>query len=82
MTVWPSVNGYRYSASRTVMRKEVKQELLKKKNLRGDVKNISTLRHAQRSRGSTTLWYDNSELAHASVEALKEIWLKVVHRFA
>lgn len=69
----------------SVMRKEVKQELLKKKeSLESDVKKYKH-NYAMLSEAVAQLRLvvkQLQELAHASVEALKEIWLKVVHRFA
>ncbi len=69
----------------STMRKEVKLELLKKKeSLESDVKKYKH-NYAMLSEAVAQLRMvvkQLQELAHASVEALKEIWLKVVHKFA
>lgn len=67
------------------MRKEVKKELLKKKeSLESDVKkykhNYAMLSEAMAQLRAVIRQLN--EIAHASYEALKEVWLKVVHRFA
>lgn len=67
------------------MRREIKQELLKKKeSLESDVKkykhNYVMLSEAVAQLRAVIRQLN--ELAHASYEALKEVWLKVVHRFA
>lgn len=67
------------------MRKEIKQELLKKKeSLEYDVKkykhNYAMLSEAVAQLRAVIRQLN--EIAHASYEALKEVWLKVVHRFA
>lgn len=67
------------------MRKEIKQELLKKKeSLESDVKkykhNYALLSEAVSQLRAVVRQLN--EIAHASYEALKDIWLKVVHRFA
>lgn len=67
------------------MRKEIKQELLKKKeSLESDVKkykhNYAMLSEAVAQLRAVIRQLN--EIAHASYEALKEVWLKVVHRFA
>lgn len=71
----------------SAMRNEVKQVLLKKKeSLENDVKKYSRKRnYALLSDAVAQLRavvHQLQELAHASYEALKEVWLKVVHRFA
>lgn len=71
----------------SVMRNEVKQVLLKKKeSLENDVKKYSRKRnYALLSDAVAQLRavvHQLQELAHAGYEALKEVWLKVVHRFA
>lgn len=69
----------------SAMRNEVKQVLLKKKEaLEKDVKkykhNYAMLSDAMAQLRAVVRQLQ--ELAHASYEALKEVWLKVVHRFA
>lgn len=68
-----------------VMRSEVKRELMKKKeSLESDVKkykhNYAMLSEAVAQLRAVIRQLN--EIAHASYEALKDIWLKVVHRFA
>ncbi|MEK9160268.1 MAG: hypothetical protein AAB383_06100 [Patescibacteria group bacterium] len=69
----------------SAMRKEVKHELLKKKeSLERDVKKYKH-NYALLSEAVAQLRLvvkQLQDLAHASYEALKEVWLKVVHRFA
>ena len=69
----------------SAMRKEIKQELLKKKeSLEKDVKKYKH-NYAMLSEALAQLRLvvkQLQDLAHASYEALKDIWLKVVHRFA
>jgi hypothetical protein len=68
-----------------VMRGQVRQELLKEKEkLESEVKkykhNYSMLSEAMAKLRAVVKLL--AEVSHASYEALKEIWLRVIHRFA